>query len=57
MSDYGHDLEFGVFVTTAANAPAAVKELTVLSDEKGLDPVTFHFAYDELVEPLARLGS
>ncbi len=41
MGDYGHDLEFGVFITpTAADAEAVVR-LAVLADERGLDLVTF----------------
>jgi len=41
MTDYGHDLLFGSFVTpTAQPAPQAV-ELAVVSDRAGLDLVTF----------------
>lgn len=39
--DYGHELEFGVFVTPAAGAAAAVVELAALADAAGLDLVTF----------------
>jgi alkanesulfonate monooxygenase SsuD/methylene tetrahydromethanopterin reductase-like flavin-dependent oxidoreductase (luciferase family) len=41
VTDYGHDLEFGVFVTAVADAPVRVVELSVLADREGLDLVTF----------------
>ena len=41
MSDYGHDLEFGVFITPSVQAADAVVALAVLADEVGLDLVTF----------------
>ena len=41
MSDYGHQLEFGVFPTPAAEAPDRVVELAVLAERVGLDLVSF----------------
>ena len=41
MSDYGHALEFGVFLTPSAAARRAVVDLAVLADAGGLDLVTF----------------
>ncbi|MFC8731393.1 LLM class flavin-dependent oxidoreductase [Luteimicrobium sp. NPDC057192] len=41
MSDYGHDLAFGSFLTPQAGAPDDVVNLAVLSEEVGLDLVTF----------------
>ena len=41
VPDYGHSLEFGVFVTPSNEQPAAVVELAVLADRAGLDLVTF----------------
>jgi len=41
VSDYGHDLEFGVFITPSVQAADAVVALAVLADEVGLDLVTF----------------
>ena len=41
MSDYGHELEFGVFVTPSAQFPDRVVALAMLADEVGLDLVTF----------------
>lgn len=41
MSDYGHGLEFGVFITPSAEAPDSVIALTLLADRSGLDLVTF----------------
>ena len=41
MSDYGHDLQFGVFITPSNQTPEAVIELWVLADNSGLDLVTF----------------
>ena len=41
MSDYGHDLVFGSFLTPQAGAPDDVVNLAVLSEEVGLDLVTF----------------
>jgi alkanesulfonate monooxygenase SsuD/methylene tetrahydromethanopterin reductase-like flavin-dependent oxidoreductase (luciferase family) len=41
MSDYGHDLRFGTFVTPTSADPARVVELAVLSDRLGFDLVTF----------------
>jgi alkanesulfonate monooxygenase SsuD/methylene tetrahydromethanopterin reductase-like flavin-dependent oxidoreductase (luciferase family) len=41
MTDYGHDLQFGVFITPT-NTPAQVAvELAVVADRAGLDLVTF----------------
>ena len=41
MTDYGHELEFGVFITPAAEAFDSVIALTTLADRSGLDLVTF----------------
>ncbi len=41
MTDYGHTLEFGVFITPTADDPAAVVELARLSERLGYDLVTF----------------
>lgn len=41
MPDYGHDLEFGVFLTPRNAEPAAVVELAVGAERVGLDLVTF----------------
>jgi alkanesulfonate monooxygenase SsuD/methylene tetrahydromethanopterin reductase-like flavin-dependent oxidoreductase (luciferase family)/hemerythrin-like domain-containing protein len=41
MTDYGHDLLFGSFVTPAAGEPDAVVALSRLSERAGLDLVTF----------------
>jgi iron-sulfur cluster repair protein YtfE (RIC family) len=41
VTDYGHDLLFGAFVTPAAAAPQAVVALTQLLDAEGLDLATF----------------
>ena len=41
MTDYGHDLRFGVFITPAADQADAVVELARLADVVGLDLVTF----------------
>ena len=41
MNDYGHDLEFGVFITPDNTQATAVIELAQLADELGLDLVTF----------------
>jgi alkanesulfonate monooxygenase SsuD/methylene tetrahydromethanopterin reductase-like flavin-dependent oxidoreductase (luciferase family) len=41
MSDYGHPLEFGSFVTPSAADPTRVVALTVLAEQAGLDLVTF----------------
>lgn len=37
MTDYGHDLEFGVILTPNAADPARVLELALLADTAGLD--------------------
>ena len=39
--DYGHALEFGVFITPAHESADAVVELARLADRAGLDLVTF----------------
>lgn len=39
MGDYGHDIEFGVFVTPRNDAP--VVELAVTAERSGLDLITF----------------
>jgi alkanesulfonate monooxygenase SsuD/methylene tetrahydromethanopterin reductase-like flavin-dependent oxidoreductase (luciferase family) len=41
MTDYGHDLVFGSFVTPAARPPLQAVELAVQSEQAGLDLVTF----------------
>ena len=41
MSDYGHELAFGAFVTPSSARPEAVVELARLADRAGLDLVTF----------------
>lgn len=41
MTDYGHDLLFGTFVTPAAHSAGQVIDLAVTADEAGLDLVTF----------------
>jgi alkanesulfonate monooxygenase SsuD/methylene tetrahydromethanopterin reductase-like flavin-dependent oxidoreductase (luciferase family) len=41
MSDYGHDLQFGVFIIPSNQTSDRVIELSVLADESGLDLVTF----------------
>ncbi len=41
MTDYGHDLMFGSFLTPAAGDPPRVVELAVLSERVGLDLATF----------------
>jgi alkanesulfonate monooxygenase SsuD/methylene tetrahydromethanopterin reductase-like flavin-dependent oxidoreductase (luciferase family) len=41
MNDYGHALEFGVFITPAAQAAEKVVALAMHADRTGLDLVTF----------------
>ena len=41
MSDYGHDLLFGSFLTPTASSPEKVVDLAVSSEQAGLDLVTF----------------
>ena len=41
MTDYGHDLLFGSFITPTNAAPQRVVELAQLSERAGLDLVTF----------------
>jgi len=41
MTDLGHALQFGVFITPSNRAPSAVVDLAVLADDRGLDLVTF----------------
>lgn len=41
MTDYGHDLLFGTFVTPSAKDPKHVLDLAVTADRAGLDLVTF----------------
>ncbi len=41
MSDYGHELLFGSFLTPRNDRPERVVELAVLSEQLGLDLVTF----------------
>ena len=40
MTDYGHQLEFGTFITPTAVDPAAVVALATLSESLGYDLVT-----------------
>ncbi|MEV1292233.1 LLM class flavin-dependent oxidoreductase [Pseudonocardia sp. NPDC049635] len=40
MADYGHDLQFGTFLTPVAGAPHRVVELARLTEQSGLDLVT-----------------
>ncbi|MFJ4465895.1 LLM class flavin-dependent oxidoreductase [Streptomyces sp. NPDC089424] len=41
MTDYGHDLLFGSFVTPTADRPQQAVDLAVTTDRSGLDLVTF----------------
>src|ERR1700744_3352468 len=41
MTDYGHSLLFGSFITPAAGDPERTVELAVLSEQAGLDLATF----------------
>jgi alkanesulfonate monooxygenase SsuD/methylene tetrahydromethanopterin reductase-like flavin-dependent oxidoreductase (luciferase family) len=41
VADYGHDLAFGSFLTPSQSAPESVVGLAQLSEELGLDLVTF----------------
>ncbi|MEA2622842.1 MAG: hypothetical protein QOH61_1752, partial [Chloroflexota bacterium] len=41
MGDYGHPIEFGVFITPASRTAAGVVELATIADQAGLDLVTF----------------
>ncbi|MFG1943847.1 LLM class flavin-dependent oxidoreductase [Nonomuraea sp. NPDC048826] len=41
MPDYGHDLRFGSFITPGNDRPELAVELALLSEEAGLDLVTF----------------
>ncbi|MFC4534910.1 LLM class flavin-dependent oxidoreductase [Sphaerisporangium dianthi] len=41
MPDYGHDLRFGSFITPQSRRPDAAVTLTRLSEQAGLDLVTF----------------
>lgn len=41
MTDYGHDLLFGAFITPTNEAPASVVELARTAEGAGLDLVTF----------------
>ena len=41
MTDYGHDLIFGTFVTPLVHPPLQPVELAVASERAGLDLVTF----------------
>jgi alkanesulfonate monooxygenase SsuD/methylene tetrahydromethanopterin reductase-like flavin-dependent oxidoreductase (luciferase family) len=42
IGDYGHDIEFGVFITPAAESADEVVAWSVLSEEAGYDLVTFN---------------
>ncbi|MCW2760104.1 MAG: Luciferase-like monooxygenase [Marmoricola sp.] len=42
MGDYGHDLEFGVFIEPAAQSADQVVALSALAEEAGYDLVTFN---------------
>ncbi|MBB5632184.1 alkanesulfonate monooxygenase SsuD/methylene tetrahydromethanopterin reductase-like flavin-dependent oxidoreductase (luciferase family) [Cryobacterium mesophilum] len=41
MTDYGHELKFGTFITPTSRDPHGVVELAQLSDRLGFDLVTF----------------
>jgi alkanesulfonate monooxygenase SsuD/methylene tetrahydromethanopterin reductase-like flavin-dependent oxidoreductase (luciferase family) len=41
MTDYGHELQFGIFITPAADQTQAIVELSKLAEVVGLDLVTF----------------
>ena len=41
MTDYGHDLQFGTFITPDAAQPDRVVELALLTEAAGLDLATF----------------
>ena len=41
MSDYGHDLEFGVFITPSSQGAESVVALATVADRSGLDLVSF----------------
>jgi alkanesulfonate monooxygenase SsuD/methylene tetrahydromethanopterin reductase-like flavin-dependent oxidoreductase (luciferase family) len=41
MSDYGHDLLFGVFITPVAKPEQQAVDLAVLADRSGIDLITF----------------
>src|SRR5690606_31222684 len=41
MTDYGHDLQFGVFITPVAHPPMHAVDMAVVADRAGLDLVTF----------------
>ena len=41
MTDYGHPLLFGSFITPAASDPERTAGLAVLAEQAGLDLVTF----------------
>src|ERR1035438_2074579 len=42
MGDYGHDLEFGVFIEPAARSADQVVALSVLAEEVGYDMVSYN---------------
>ncbi|HLS65051.1 MAG TPA: LLM class flavin-dependent oxidoreductase [Ruania sp.] len=48
MTDYGHDLLFGAFITPSNRAPESVVALTQLAERAGLDLATFQ---DHLYQP------
>lgn len=41
MGDYGHDIQFGTFITPTSRDPYGVVDLAVLSDRLGFDLITF----------------
>ena len=41
MTDYGHELEFGSFITPVSGDPAVAVELALVTERAGLDLVTF----------------
>lgn len=41
MVDYGHELQFGAFITPVARPPQQAVELAIAADKAGLDLVTF----------------
>jgi hypothetical protein len=42
LTDYGHDLQFGVFLEQAARSADDVVALSALAEEVGYDLVTFN---------------
>src|ERR1700680_2500461 len=42
MADYGHDIEFGVFIDPAARSADQVVALSVLAEDAGYDLVSYN---------------